>query len=347
MPKSATVAEWLLEAARWAASADNTQPWRFRVLQDAIEIWFSPAAHSFALKHPASLMSFGMLQENCRQMAAALRIELTIEYPDSFGPTCPVCIIHTKGSELSHVVSIDPPALFARHTNRLPYAKKMLNEAIRQQVMQCTESSSHIQLLTSAALCAPWIPLIRRGSELRFQTREAHEWLDASLRMTELEAARGDGLDVSTFHLPPGGRALLGYIRDWERMARLNRIGFYKVLAMIEADLVKQAPALLILSGRAGESGAMAAGTTLARSWILLNQLGLAVQPYFVVPDQLLRLDDDQVSPTLRPQVSELADAARALLPVDDVLYMMLRVGYPKKTAVKSRRLTIEQLQYR
>ncbi len=346
MTQTSTVLQWMLEAIRWSASADNTQPWRFYVQGESIQIWFAPSPHSFALSHPASLLSLGMLQENCEQMAAALDISLRIEMPAHFQEEMPVCILHFPGEALERRVELYPPALLLRHTNRLPFLRKPLEPELVGRMSDCGSGDCHIQLMNGKAKMAPWIPLLRRGSELRFQTKEAHLWLDASLRMTPPEVNRGDGLDVATFHLPPGGRALLGLIRDWRRMSLLNKIGFYQLLALIEADLVKQAPALLLISGPAGEKHALSAGRAMARSWIKLNQLGCAVQPYFVVPDQLFRLQKGGVDLHLLPQVNQLAESVRALLPANDVLYMMLRVGYPKKEPVKSRRLAIEQLRH-
>jgi hypothetical protein len=346
MPKSATVLEWVFEAARWSPSADNTQPWRFKVVGDVFEVWFSPSAHSFALEHPANLLSLGMLQENCEQMAIALGLSPEIVTAEPLSADLPVCTIRLGKEHINRLVSIEPPSLFLRHTNRLPYAKTALANDLHRNLSKCTEPSSNIKLLTESAQLSKWIPLIRLGSELRFQTREAHEWLDASLRMTEREASLGDGLDVSTFHLPPGGRALLGFIRDWSRMACLNRIGFYWLLAAIEASLVREAPGLLILSGKSGKTPAIDAGRTLARCWIELNHLGIAVQPYFVVPDQLFRLQAGAVSEGLKEHAVNLSAAVQAMIPDGDVLYMMLRIGYPKKTPVKSRRLPSEQLQY-
>ena len=346
MTQTATVLQWMLEAIRCSASADNTQPWRFSVQGASICIWFFPSAHSFALSHPASLLSLGMLQENCEQMSAEMGIPIRIELSGHFQLDKPVCIFHLPGETLERQVELPTPALMLRHTNRLPYLSKVLEPSLAAQMIECGGGDCHIQLMSGRAQMAPWIPLVRRGSELRFQTQEAHRWLDASLRMTPLEVSRGDGLDVATFHLPPGGRALLRVIRNWKRMSFLNAIGFYKLLALIEADLVKQAPGLLLISGPAGDKHALSAGRALARSWIKLNQLGCAVQPYFVVPDQLFRLQAGTVDPHLLPQVKQLADSVQRLLPADDVLYMMLRVGYPKNEPVKSRRLAIEQLRH-
>jgi hypothetical protein len=343
------VIESLLEAARWAASPDNMQPWRFR--WDGVTLRLMFAGHgdnegAFGIDSPATLLTFGGVIENVTRMAEAIGCQLydAVTFPPDDDKNCVFrCRIEATAPGA-------PPAgwrshpLFGRHTNRLPYSDRPLPEQTAADMAALAQGEARCRLLVDPASIQRWAGLVRDGSSLRFRNRLAHIALDASLRMTEAEAARGDGLDVATFFLPPGAKSMLSYTRSWPRMAMLNRVGLYKLFASIEADLVRKGPALLLVTGGAGRQGALDAGQLLLRAWTRLNELGLAVQPYYVVPDQVFRLADGTVPEESRAEAQALERASAAALPPGTTLYMVLRVGYPNKPAVRSRRLPLEQV---
>ena len=343
------VIECLLEAARWAASADNMQPWRFRWDGASLRLFFADHDDNegaFGIDSPATLLAFGGVIENITRMAEATGCQLydIALFPADDEKNCVFrCRVDATGSGV-------PPAgwhslpLFHRHTNRLPYSDRALPDDIVADMATLAQGEAHCRLLVDAPSIQRWAGLVREGSSLRFRNRLAHIALDASLRMTEAEAARGDGLDVATFFLPPGAKSMLSYTRSWPRMAMLNRIGLYKLFASIEADLVRKGPGMVLVTGVAGRQGALDAGRLLLRAWTRLNQLGLAVQPYYVVPDQIFRLKDGTVPEDSRPEALALERASVAALPPGTTLYMVLRVGYPKKPAVRSRRLPLDQV---
>lgn len=340
--------ECLLEAARWSASADNMQPWRFDWDGATLRLMFLPRVDSegaFGIDSPATLLAFGGVIENLHQMAESTACQLydaTI-FPRDDDPACVFRCRIDATAPVSTAACRDHP-LFQRHTNRLPYANRPLPDDAAPAMAALAQGGARCRLLVDPHDVRRWARLVRTGSELRFQNRLAHTALDASLRMTEREAARSDGLDVATFFLPPGGKAMLSYTRSWPHMAMLNRVGLYKMFAAIEADLVRKGPGLLLVTGAAGPRGALDAGRLLLRAWTSLNRQGLAVQPYYVVPDQIFRLDDGSVPEASRPAARALARACQTELPAGAVLYMLLRVGYPKKPAVRSRRLPLDQV---
>lgn len=343
------VVECLMEAARWAASADNMQPWRFRWDGATLRLMFDTDdsnASGFGIDSPATLLAFGGLIENITQMADFLGCGLAQPrlFPDDEAKNCVFrCSIDVSGIATIRADWQSHP-LFLRHTNRLPYSDRSVPNEVAVALTALAQSAARSVLISDAAGVDQWAALVRQGSSLRFRNPHAHKALDASLRMSEAEAAQGDGLDVATFFLPPGAKALMSYTRKWSRMAMLNRIGIYKLFSSIEADMVRKAPALVLVTGAAGRQGALDAGMLLLRAWCQLNQLGLAVQPYYVVPDQIFRLQDGTVPEASRAEALDLERATQASLPPDTTLYMVLRIGFPQNPPVRSRRLPLEKL---
>ncbi|RWW97804.1 hypothetical protein [Aestuariirhabdus litorea] len=76
------------------------------------------------------------------------------------------------------------------------------------------------------------------------------------------------------------------------------------------------------------------------RIWVELNAAGLAVHPYYVVTDQLIRKQRGAVSLALAHEVDRLEQSVIDLLG-GNALHMVLRVGYARQEVVRSRRLPI------
>ena len=81
------------------------------------------------------------------------------------------------------------------------------------------------------------------------------------------------------------------------------------------------------------------------RVWIELNRNGIAVQPYYVIPDQLERLKNASVPIPLRNQVEDInSNISRLFELKNGALFMILRVGWPIADPVRSSRLPINRV---
>ena len=125
-------------------------------------------------------------------------------------------------------------------------------------------------------------------------------------------------------------------------MAILNRFGAFKLFAFLEAAMLQQSAALLLVAGPAQRDGIeVGAGRLLERLWVTLNDHGVAVHPYYVLSDQLYRLRAGLVSGRYVPQVSTISHGVADLLDsTEETIFMLLRVGIPKvANPTRSRRL--------
>jgi hypothetical protein len=125
-------------------------------------------------------------------------------------------------------------------------------------------------------------------------------------------------------------------------MRLFNRFGAYKGFARAEAAAVSKAPALLAILAPDTPGSAMAGGRLLERLWIELNRQGVAVQPYFVITDQLYRLQRGSVPARLIPLVERTKEALEAMLGSDDRrMLILLRIGRPKVQPPRALRLPL------
>lgn len=297
------------------------------------------AAHNvFGAASHATLLSVGAVVENLDAALKANGLPAAWRWGDATGQ--PYAAVPIAGMPERFTA---PEGALQRHTNRLPFLPRALEPAVLSTLETLREGGNRLILLQDGARRARLAQLVRVCSEARFCNQRLHEWLIGSLRDTPEEVALGDGLDVRTLGLPPGGRHMLRFIADWRRLAKLNNLGAYKFLARTEVGLLSAASGLLCVYGPGGPRDVIDAGRLLTRAWTALNQQGVAVHPYYVVSDQINRLHDGTLAAGFESSIGEAERDMRALLGLDSeqVLHMVLRIGYPKAQAVRSRRLPL------
>jgi hypothetical protein len=342
-----TPLQLILQAAQYAPSADNSQPWRLEWQDPTLSVVYDYQRlgdKTFPADNPATIMAMGAVLENIRQAAQALNLALSWKIPSALDPVKPV-YFQTQIEQIDENSRV--PAnllpLFKRHTNRLPYQSQVLPEALLDLLKNLTVSSARTVVINQPSSIMQVAHWVRLASEIRFRTREVHEWLGKSLRF-QTRSPVEEGLDVNTLDLPPGGKAFLQLISSWQRMKILNLLGAYNMLSFIDSKPIKQAPALVAIISPSGFQDTLAAGQLMERIWIDLNVKGVAVHPYYVIADQLYRRQMGSIPPELKNQADTVFEGVRRMFQFEsgETLQMLLRVGYPKKTPVLSKRLPVE-----
>jgi hypothetical protein len=333
----------LAAVAAQAPSADNSQPWTLR--------WNgSELAVAFALRHQtydvfgadshATLLSVGAVAENLQAALTANAMPAHWQWAANLALGQPYASVALENIPAEFVA---PDGPMQRHTNRLAFRADSLPTAVVRKIVQSREDNRAV-VFVERRQKSKLVRLVRLCSEARFCNQQLHEWLIGSLRFTPEEIARGDGLDVNTLGLPPGGKQFLRFISDWRRLETLNRIGAYKLLALSEIALLAAAPALLCIIGRTDARSVIDTGRLLSRIWTDLNLSGIAVHPYYVVTDQIVRLRDGKVAAGFESQIASVNEQLSGLLSLQrsEMLHMMLRIGYPKSQPLRSKRLPLE-----
>jgi len=342
-------ADWrrkLASVAILAPSADNSQPWTFNWDGKELTVAYRQCnqEHSvFSAGSHATLLSAGSAVELIDSALAANSVSADWRWPSNPTIGHPYVSVQFQDSPAGFEA---PEGALQRHTNRFPFRRDPLPSALMGGIQQMHEGGNRVVPVTDKERKTRIISLDRICSEARFCTRELLEWLTDSLRYTPREVEVGDGLDVRTLALPPGGSLFMRFISDWRRMRFLNRLGVYKIIAISEVSLLPAAPALICIAGPSGTRGAIDAGRLMTRLWMHLNLNGIAVHPYYVVTDQINRLHEGKVAAGFASKIGEVEKQTRELLKLKpaEMLHILLRVGYPKTQPLRSRRLPLDAL---
>lgn len=335
---------YLVKAGTAAPSPDNSQPWRFVWDGEKLELRFDETLNPVELgfDHPVMGLAMGAAIENMVQAAVASGLPANaLQILPENDPN--VFLRIEDSADYEELVFSENLPLFKRHTNRSPFYDEPLESSLLEKLHELQTGEVDIALFQDRDDIAKIADFIKLASQARFQNEQIHKWFAASLRFTSNEVEKGDGLDVDTLALPPGGRWLLKLIADWSRMSLLNGLGAYKFLASIEASSFQECGGIVAVYGNWNTPGDSAlCGRAVERAWIALNQSGYAVHPYFVLPDQLYRLDKGLLPGSLLPPVKSLGNEVAAFFNLKQKsLVMLLRVGRPKGYSKQSLRVPL------
>jgi len=339
----------LIEAGQVAPSADNMQPWRFSWDGECLSLWYGAARDGgqiFTELDSASLLAMGAAAENVLQVAALMGLPNDAVDVEGGPSPAPYLRLRLYVKPTTRPEMLGNP-VFLRHTNRMPYGRTPVPDDLRHTLQRLKERSAAVRVITDVGQRREVDALVRTASQARFQIRQVHEWFMATLRYSAAEVDRGDGLDVRTLDLPPGGAPLLRTLRSWRAMSLANKLGAYRIFAGIESRPIVRGPAIFAIYGENSLRGAFSAGRLMERVWLSLNSRGIAVQPYYVVTDVIERLGDGKSQPSpVRQTFEGFAEKVRLTfdLPIDAKLYIFLRAGLPQKPPVRARRLPIERI---
>lgn len=276
----------ILAAARWAPSGDNSQPWRFELLDDEtvrIHIQTEAGQNPYEYRDgEPSVLAAGMLLENLRLAATAhgRRLEWSIE-----AETDPYRILARIPAAPD--IAEDPLAsvLALRSVDRRPY----LSRPLRPHERIALEAAAGPELQVN------WYET--RGDRLRL-ARLGMMATDIRLRAQETFGVHQAVIDWSPGHsttgLPAGAlgldhltlRTMRWAMAHWPRMHMMNRVaGTWAAAAQLDIRPALGSAAFFTLAARPAVEGEdriarlLHQGGAVQRFWLTAARLGLAMQP--------------------------------------------------------------------
>ncbi len=332
--KDAAGIDRILLAATFAANSHNTQPWRFRTSDGAIEV-LADAGRGMGAADPRSrelYMSLGCAVENAVVAAADLGTPVDVEYASSSDglPFARLRFADRKADARDHASLAG--AIAKRRTNRAPYDTK------RQVPSAALESLS---ALVSAGVGAKWLTaqgVRARFGQLSFDAtrdyvadktiqRDSHRWY--RLRGDEAERTR-EGITVRGANLPPIGALVLGlfpptpddFDKEWAKTTKESQCD------------TAPAVGLLTVGGSGDRTAWIEAGRTYQRMQLAAAAEGVVFQP---ISQALTLRDREVVAGVPGKYAAALTDLGGA-----NEVVLAFRAGYPtREQAVSLRRAPV------
>jgi hypothetical protein len=299
---------FLLRYAILAPSTHNTQPWRFSVDENGIEV-YADYTRRLPIADPASrelLMSIGAAVMNLRVAAAHFDLACRVDYDHSGGSERPLAMVSiapaARGVHPDAPLAALFPAIRRRHTNRQPFLISRVPAALLQDLERASRGFlTELVVSTDGKRNEQVANLVAAGDRILqadpAYRRDVAEWVRTD--WTErLDGIPGAAIGVTGF---------ASALAPWT--TRVLDLG--KKQAAADRNLCVDAPALVVLAGEDSPPHFLDAGELLERVLLTMTLSGLQTS-YLNMPVQV---------PDLRLQL-------RSTLGLSVWPQLLLRVGY-------------------
>lgn len=343
----------LVEAGIQAPSADNGQPWKFKILEDGFELWFdhSNMGLFFDVQQVATVMSCGALFENVSMLANAYgwaaEIEFCSDRADKFAR-----IVFKSNNELQRDAEGVLKAIFNRHTDRnLFQFNKPIPEALLNELADIVHAERDFRwhVYQSPQDKKAIIRTITATDTIRFIHEKIHNDFYHVLRFGHAAERTRDGLAAKTLGIESFLVPVLRMLKPWGLTKILNYIGLHHVMAFRGTWLPMKSASEIVSIVYSGPVDYFKAGRIMERVWVQANKAGLSVQPLGALPLFLARLHLTQgegFSSQELKSVLTIEERFAAITPVfskdNDQLVMLFRLGYSNRRATTAYRREME-----
>ena len=337
----------VVAAAIRAPSGGNVQPWTVEATPDAVTIRLDPdrtTAMDVALR--ASAVAVGAAAYNARVAAAAHGAVGELEYSQAT-PNSPLTARMTLTDGADDVLAARYRAMLRRETNRRQGTGAALSQQIGERlVATALGEGARLKLITARSDVDEVASIFAAADRIRFLTARLHEEMISELRWPGDEDA-DTGIDVRSLELGQRGDVALAILRRPDVMAELSVWDGGMVLGDDTAEGLKASSAVAVVCGHGAELTDYArGGSAVEATWIVAEELGLAVQP--ISPPFLYATNDEElrgIAPKHAEELAALQVRFRAVADlvddVDESLILVLRLSIAPPATVRSRRRNV------
>jgi len=325
----------LVNAAILAANAHNTQPWRFRVADDRIDL-FADLTRTIGAMDPLSReldLTLGCALENLVLAGAAHALAPTVSLlPDVSDPT------HIARIDLTATDAPASPlyaAIARRHTDRGAYDTRTVPRSRLDELGALVDApGAELVWFTSDVAKAAFGDLTLRATQAiiadRQQSADDYVWYRSG--WDEIQSKK-DGITIDPSGQTPLIRALSKLVPVTQEQ---NNDGWLKGMRTIQIPTAAAFGAIVVRDP-AERRGRIAVGRSWQRLHLSATVAGLAVQPLCQIPE---RIDREQSAGL----PADFSAAMAALLPSGTHPLMTFRIGYPTRTALRSPRRPVRDV---
>lgn len=280
-----TVMEQILDLARWAPSGDNTQVWRFEIIDDChvvVHGRFIGESCVYDLQGNASQIALGALLETLSIAASGHGLRAEATRRGGSAPNLPTFDVHLI-AEPGKVADPLMHYIRARSVQRRPLSTRALSSKEKHALEGALPDGYRVVWLEGFGNRLRAAVLMFRNAGVRLTMPEAYE---EHRKVIQWHARFSEDRvpDQALGTDPILTRIMEWAMASWERIAFLNRYLAGTWLARIEMDLI---PGLFcgahfaLISDRAPASADdyVEAGRAVQRFWLAATQLGLQLQP--------------------------------------------------------------------
>lgn len=352
-----SVVEQILDVARWAPSGDNTQPWRFEIVdaQHVVVHGFDTRDHCvYDLTGHPSQISLGALLETIAVAASGHGLETLVQrragLPDTL-PTFDVRLVADSGIVADPLIASIPKRCVQRRAMHM----RALSAEEKRALEAAVGSGYRILWLEGLANRYRAARLMFDNAKLRLTIPEAYEVhrniIEWSARYSE------DRVPDQALGADPITTLLMRWVmQSWQRVDFFNKYLAGTLAPRIQMDLlpgIACAAHFVIVPERKAQTvdDYVAAGRALQRFWLTATRLGLQLQPE-MTPLIFGKYAREHINFTKKPGgmalAQRLSNQMVELLGNDALLAVFMgRIGAGDAATARSLRTPLDRLMLR
>lgn len=343
----------ILDLARWAPSPDNTQPWRFTVIDDqhvVVRTLMSDDRRVYDIHGRALRVALGGLLETIEIAASGLGQHAQWQMRDGSEQLPVVDVFFEDVAERRPHPLI--PFIRERTTQRRPLSRRPLSAHAKREIeaavtppleLHWFEGSDRQRLASALSL----------AGKIRLEIPEAHGIHQRIIEWGARESS--DRIPDQALGTDPLTTLLMRWaLRSWSRAHFLNRFAAGTWIPRLELDFLPgvNCAAHFAIGWREAEASPndeVEAGRALQRVWLTATRLGLRLQPEFA---PLIFARYARQSTPFTRNSSAVTDASRLAAKLDAVMnptiasraIVLARLGYGRAPIARSLRLPLHRL---
>ena len=345
----------ILDLSRWAPSGDNTQPWRFEIVnpQHVIIHGFDTRNHCvYDLDGHPSQIALGALLETASIAASEHGWRLQATHRADSPETKPVFdLVFDSAPELARDPLID--VIEHRSVQRRPMRTQSLTAAQKASLAQSTLDGHQVQWLEGFSMRLQTAKLMFRSAKIRLTSPEAYEvHRDIIDWKQQFSATKVPDQALGTDPLTT--RLMQFVMGRWERVEFFNRYMAGTWTPRIQLDFLPSLLcgahfALLAPTPPKTLNDYLAGGRAMQRFWLTATQLGLQLQPE-ITPLVFSRYAREGRPFSRKPGLHALAEQVKLELeqllgsePAHQSVFMG-RLGFSEPASSRSLRRPLDEL---
>jgi len=349
LPVGSDPIEMIVDAARWAPSGGNIQPWRFEADAQEIRMYLVPdRTTTMDVRHRGSYVAIGAALFNARVAAASLKNLGDIQLFPEGSPSHHVATL-MMGDATDYEIAPLATRVRTRVANRQPGNGEPLDEQVVKVLTRGVQrEGAQLRLATDRTQIESMAELLGESDRIRFLLPTLHREMVGELRFPGRDSL-SEGLDVRTLELSPPEIAALELLRRPDVMEHLADWRSGQMLgARTRATVASSSAVAVVTVPRSDPAWYVRGGEAVERLWLTAELHGLAVQPvspvflYAIDDKDLLRLGGERHAETIYGlsrrfhQFWDLDDGEEATL--------LLRLSHSAPPSTRSARLPLQQL---
>ena len=299
----------ILDAGRWAPSGDNTQPWRFQIIDDTHVVIHGSDTRAHCVYdldgHP-SQMALGALIETLSIAASEFSSEITVTRRPGLADTNPLFDLRVVPTQ---DLPTDPLVycVRTRSVQRRPMSTRALTANQKTTLERSVGAGFSLRWIEGRRACFRVACVLFRNAKLRLTLPEAYQTHVAVIEWGARYS--NDRVPDQALGVDPVTARLMRWIMtSWKRVLFFNKYLAGTIAPRIQMDFlpgIACAAHFVILAEPAPRTmdDYIAAGRATQRFWLTASSLGLQMQPE-LTPLIFSRYAREQISFSSQPDIN-------------------------------------------